>query len=89
MCGGRAKWYEYWLSALAAEAMACCDGLQFAQERGVQRLHLQTDCQVLVNLWEKHSSQKSEIDPLLRQIDDFSGALKVLNFISLVGDVTG
>jgi len=28
-CGGTAKWYELCISALAAEARACCDGLQF------------------------------------------------------------
>lgn len=46
-CGGRAKWYEFCLNALTAEATACRDGLQLAQERGVQHLQLETDCQVL------------------------------------------
>lgn len=49
-CGGTAKWYEHNMSALSAEARACCDGLQFARERGVTRVQLETDCQVLVSL---------------------------------------
>lgn len=79
-CGGRAKWYEHCLNALAAEAMACCDGVRFARERGVRRLHLETDCQILVQLWEKRADQKSEIDPFLRQLEDLSGSFKGFKF---------
>jgi hypothetical protein len=50
-CGGTAKWYEYCLNALAAEVLACCDGMQLAREQGVRRLILETDCQVLTGLW--------------------------------------
>lgn len=46
-CGGTAKWHEYCLNALTAEALACCDGLNLARERGVRSLILETDCQVL------------------------------------------
>jgi hypothetical protein len=38
----------------------------------VRRLQLETDCQILVNLWEKRSRQKSEIDPFLQLMDDLS-----------------
>jgi ribonuclease HI len=65
MCGGTTKWYEHCLSALAAEARACCDGLLFAREQSIQKIQLETDYQVLVNLWNKQSCQKSEISPLI------------------------
>ncbi|KAF8699764.1 hypothetical protein HU200_034643 [Digitaria exilis] len=36
-CGGTAKWHNYSLNALTVEALACCDGLQLAPDRGVRR----------------------------------------------------
>ena len=65
---GKVRWYEHCLNALAAEAMACRDGMQYARERGVQRFPLEIDCHVLVTLWEKRTSLKSKIDPLLHQM---------------------
>jgi hypothetical protein len=38
VCGGRARWYDHYLNALSSEATACRDGIQFALDRGVQRL---------------------------------------------------
>jgi len=58
-CGGTAKWYDHSMNALTTEARACLDGMLYAQGRGVRRLILQTDCQVLVNLWDNRSTQKS------------------------------
>ena len=49
-----------------------CDGLQFAGERAIRRVQLETDCQVLVNLWINRSHQKSEISPLIGQMEDLS-----------------
>lgn len=46
----------------------------------MQRLQLETDCQVLVNLWDKRSSQKSEIDPLLRKMEDLSRSFEGFSF---------
>ena len=48
------------------------------------RLQLETDCQVLVNLWENRSSQKSEIAPLLRQMEEMSQSFEFfsLRFVS-------
>jgi ribonuclease HI len=79
-CGGTAIWYDYSLNALAAEATACHDGLFFAQQRGVRRLHLVTDCQVLVNLWLNRTNQKSEIAPLLQQMEDLSRSFEDFRF---------
>ena len=65
VCGGRQRWYDHCLNALSSEATA------YALDRGVQRLVLETDCQVLVNLWEQRR-HLSEVGPLLQQIEDFS-----------------
>ena len=46
--------------------------LQFARERGIRRICLETDCQVLVNLWVNRSHQNSEISPLIGQLEDLS-----------------
>jgi hypothetical protein len=73
-CGGRALWYDHCLNALTSEASACRDGIQFALDRGVQRLVLETDCQVLANLWEQRRYQ-SEVGSILQQIEILSRSL--------------
>jgi hypothetical protein len=65
---------------LAAEATACCDGLILARERGFLKVELETDCQVLVNLWNKRSTQKSEISPLIDQMEDLSRSFEGFSF---------
>lgn len=79
-------WYHYCLNALAAQATACRDGLAYAQSRGVRKLHLETDCQALVNLWMNRNNQKSEIAPLLQQMEELSRSFEDfrLSFISRV-----
>lgn len=81
VCGGRAKWYDHCLNALTAEALACRNGMLYAQERGVQKLMLETDCQVLVNLWSGRACQKSEIDSLLKQMDGLSRSFEALELM--------
>lgn len=46
-----AKWCELCRNALMAEALACCDCMIPARDRGVRRLVLETDSQMLVGLW--------------------------------------
>jgi len=85
-CGGTAKWYVCCLNALAAEAMHWRAAMEckLAQERGVRRLILETDCQVLTGLWENRSYQRSEISALLTQMEDIlARALKLLVYDSL------
>ena len=82
-CGGTAKWYEYCLNVLTAEALACCDGMTLVRDRGVRRLILETDCQVLVSLWENRSHQRSEISALLTQMEDFSQSFEEFSFSSI------
>jgi len=71
-CGASARWYEHSLNALATEAMACRDGMQFARGRGVRKLLMETDCQVLVNLWENSAMQRSEIDRFMQEMAELS-----------------
>ena len=80
-CGRRARWYDHCLNAMATEALACRDGVQFAIDRGVQRLILETDCQVLVNLWKHPSRHNSEVGPLLQKIDDLSRGFVNFSFV--------
>lgn len=56
----------------------------YAQERGVRRLIVETDCQVLLNLWGHRASQRSEIDPVLHQMEVLSWSFEdfVLIFIN-------
>lgn len=46
----------------------------------LQRLQLETDCQVLLNLWKHPTRQNSEIGPLLQQIDDLSRGFVEFSF---------
>lgn len=55
---------------LAAEALACVEGASLALRRGVHKLEIETDCQVLVKLWESRTSQRSEISPILSRLED-------------------
>ena len=48
------------------EALAVRDGLAFARDRGVQCLHLETDSQEFVKLWEAGVNQRSRIAPIIR-----------------------
>lgn len=78
--GGGAKWYEHSLSATAAEARACCDGLRLAQDRGIQKVILETDCQVLICLWNSRAAQRSEIAPLLDEMEELSRSFQDFKF---------
>jgi ribonuclease HI len=66
--------------------MACRDGMQYAWDRSVRNLIVETDCQILVKLWEKRSMQRSEVDPILHQMADLSRSFEgfSLCFISQI-----
>jgi hypothetical protein len=52
--------------------------------RALSQRKLETDCQVLAGLLAKHTNQKSEIDPLLEEMDVLSWSFEAcdLHFIS-------
>jgi len=66
----QANWYDRCLDACTMEALACRNGLMLAREHGKQWVILETDCLELVNLWKKRDSQRSIIDPILKEIED-------------------
>jgi hypothetical protein len=76
----QARWYVWGLDACTMEAIACRDALVLAKQHGVQRVILETDCLDLVNLWRKKESQRSVIDPILKQIEDLSLAFHEFSF---------
>lgn len=84
ICGGSAKWYDHCMNALTTEAVACRNGMQFALERGMIRLTMETDCQILVQLWNNRTTQRSEIDPILLEMNDLSRRFEVLTYVLLI-----
>lgn len=68
----RAKWYEHGLDALTMEALACRDGLLMAQQAGVQRIWLETDCQDLVRLWNEGINQRPGVLMILWDVWEMS-----------------
>lgn len=67
---GSAMWYANGLDALTMDALACRDGIVLAQQNGVQRLWLETDCLELVNLWVAGNNQRSSVMSILSEIRD-------------------
>jgi ribonuclease HI len=63
------------------EAFACRDGLKLARQHGEQRVILETDCLELVNLWKKRDSQRSVVDPILKEIQDLELAFQEFSFV--------
>ena len=66
------------------EAVACRDGVRFAAQLGLQRVAIETDCLLVVQLRNKMETQRSTIDPVLREIDKIRLAFHEfsLSFIS-------
>ncbi|CAO2201636.1 unnamed protein product [Urochloa humidicola] len=56
-------------STLIAEAEACRDGVQLARDIGAQEVILETDSSSVVNLWNSRTTCRSEIAPILRDIE--------------------
>ena len=70
--GAQARWHEHCADALMMEAYACKEGLEFAGQCGVQRVHLETDCLELVRLWKLEERQRSMIMPVLEEVKELS-----------------
>jgi hypothetical protein len=66
--------------------MACRDGLLYAKERGVQKLKMETDCQILVYLWSERANQKSKIVSLLHQMKDLNRSFKAFDLMFIHRD---
>ncbi|CAD6339342.1 unnamed protein product [Miscanthus lutarioriparius] len=70
--GGRALWYPRGLDALMMEALACRDGIQLARSKGVSKLLVETDCEMLAKLWEKRTFMRSHIALILSEMLELS-----------------
>ena len=68
------KWYENILDAGVGEALASRDAVKLAAQFGFHKIHLETDCLELIQIWEKRETQRSIIAPILAGIDDFRRA---------------
>jgi len=55
----QATWYEEIFDARTMEALAGRDGVKLAVQAGYQRIHLETDCLEIVQLWKRKDSQRS------------------------------
>ena len=64
----RAPWYVQVLDACTMEAMACRDGIKMAVQAGFQRVHLETDCLDVVQLWKRRGIQRSVIALFWRKL---------------------
>ena len=53
---------------MSMEAVACRDGVILARELNCCQLHVKTDSQELVKLWEMGELQRSCISPIIREI---------------------
>lgn len=69
---GRGAWHGRCTDALMMEALACRDGLLLARQCGVSKLYQETDCMVLVNLWEAMDDQRSVINLIVHDIRNIS-----------------
>ncbi|RLM69669.1 hypothetical protein C2845_PM17G04900 [Panicum miliaceum] len=84
LCGAQAKWHENCADAPTMDAIACKEGLEFARQCGVQRVHLETDCLEFVQLWKLDGMQWSMIMPVMQEVKDLSHSFQEF-VISYVG----
>ena len=68
----QATWYEQIFDACTMEAMACLDGVKMAVQAGYQRVHLETGCLEVVQLWKRRESQRSIVNHVLEEIVEIS-----------------
>ncbi|TVU03577.1 hypothetical protein EJB05_50894, partial [Eragrostis curvula] len=86
---GRAAWQGEAHDALMMEARACRDGLQMAQQLGVTKLCLETDCLELINLWNNLNTQRSAVSLILWDIFSISRNFDELALSLLLDHVIG
>ncbi|KAM0897217.1 hypothetical protein ACQ4PT_022674 [Festuca glaucescens] len=75
-----AKWYGALGNALSAEALACRDGLILAQHLQAANVHLETDCEVLIELWKTRKKNRAAIWPVLNEIQELMGYFSSFSF---------
>jgi ribonuclease HI len=80
---GQAIMYENVSTVLIMEALAIRDGVKLAADSGLSRIEVETDANEVVKLWRGRNEGRSEIAPILREIDELSNNFEYfqLNFI--------
>lgn len=68
----RSRWWAYAPSALVMEANAFREGVKLAADLGKRAVILESDCQVLVKLWNRRDGDRSEITSILREVVELS-----------------
>jgi ribonuclease HI len=69
---GQAIWYNGAASVLSMEALAVRDGVQLASDIGLSRIEVETDASVVVMLWKDRANGRSEIAPILLEIEEIT-----------------
>ena len=67
-------------SVLTAEAIACRDGLLLAKLVQAVHVHLDTDSEVLIELWQTRKYNRVVIWPVLNEIQELMGSFSSLSF---------
>lgn len=75
-----AIWYERAQDALTMEAMACRLGLQLAQQGGISKVCLETDCLELIKPWKRLDEQRSGVSFILYDIRALSTSFVDFSF---------
>jgi hypothetical protein len=78
---GRVVRYSIANDALMVEALTCEDGLQLAQQSGVSKLCLETDCLELLNLWKALDMQRSVVNLILQDIKCIGWSFDEFTFV--------
>ena len=68
----KAKRYDHLPSVLAAEALACRDGVQLCHDIRATHVALETDCQNLIKLWKTREKNRSEVLSILWDLQEIS-----------------
>ena len=61
------------------EALAVRDGVQLTTDLGLSRIEVETDSSVVVKLWNDQAQGRSEIVPILLEIEDITRNMEVFH----------
>lgn len=67
------QWYDAAGSALIMESVAIKDGVQFALDRALSQVQIETDALQIVKLWESADYSRTEIGGILNEVKEMTG----------------
>ena len=77
----RSKWWELAPNALVMEAQALREGVQMAVDIGKMEVIIESDCQVLVKLWDSRKTDRSEVASILKEVEEMSRVFSSFRFL--------